>query len=195
MKTSTIFTAALIAIGSLASNVYAEDGPRFGLGTGYSSGGSVGFLGIEIDLEEVLTPVSLYAPITFGNFRIEPEIGYIRSAQSDDNVSITNSTFQLGSGFLGLHEIVDRTRLYYGARLGLSHSSVEADFNGEFAPDDESESRTNFYIGPALGTEYMPNDHFSLGGEAQLLYTSIDDPDSDISLINTRTTLFVRVYF
>ena len=72
----------------------------------------------------------------------------------------------------------------------LSKESFE--FNG----DGESNSKTDFRIGPVAGGEYYFADQFSLGAEIQVNYLSIGDfnDDSDVSrsLISTKPVLYIR---
>ncbi len=56
-------------------------------------------------------------------------------------------------------------------------------------------SKTDFFIGPAIGGEYMFNKHFSLGGEINLNYISIGHYDSEgecfkLGYFNQRSDLF-----
>lgn len=190
-------TLALILAILITNSAYAEDETRVGLGTGFSTGGTISILNLEIAVEGALSPVSFYAPVTFGNVRLEPEIGYMRYSRSSENGDSSNRTLQLGTGVFGVREIAERTHFYFGARIGVLLHALDMSYDGPFLPDDVSDSSTNLYIGPAIGSEYMLNNNFSLGGETQLLYTSYDDVEEDIdeSVINTRATLFLRVYF
>ena len=58
---------------------------------------------------------------------------------------------------------------------------------------------TDLFLGPAVGAEYYFSERFSLGGEAQLMFTAIgqedDDDDGSASLLQTGAILVVRWYF
>ena len=195
MRSVKILISAIIIICIAGTSTYAQEQDRVGIGFGYSSSGALGIAGSKLNIDDIISPVSIYLPMTFGNFRLEPEIGYVRSSASGDEQNITFSTFQLGTGLFALNRISDKTNFYYGGRLGFIRQSSEIAL-GEFDIDTESDSSTNFFLGPAMGAEHMLGDHFSVGGEAQLLYTSIDNEDEiDTSLIQTRATLFLRIHF
>lgn len=194
MKSIKLITSTIIIMVIMGATAHAQEQNRIGVGFGYSTGGSVGFAGLGLNIDEVLSPANIYVPMTFDNFRLEPEIGYIRSSSSGEEEDITLSTFQIGTGLFGLNRLSDDTNIYFGGRLGFTRQSSEI-FFGDFDPDGESDSSTNFFIGPALGSEHMLGDHFSIGGEAQLLYTSIGGEDEiDESLLRTRATFFIRVH-
>lgn len=60
---------------------------------------------------------------------------------------------------------------------------------------------SGYYVARALGGEHYFSDHFSLGGEAQFVYTSVTtepedgDWERNLSVINTRVLVFVRFFF
>jgi hypothetical protein len=63
------------------------------------------------------------------------------------------------------------------------------------------ESKTDFFIGPIAGGEYMLHKDFSLGGEIQLNYISVghyEDAtnvyDRTETIISTRALIFIRWY-
>ncbi len=146
----------------------------------------------------------VFLPLGLGNFyipilvspklRLEPEFGLFRSSSSNDNFETTLTNFRFGLGIFPLIQ-KDKANLYYGLRVGIILTSSSFKFDDI----DDSESKTDFYIGPAVGGEYFFNDHISLGGEVQLNYISIgqEDDDSDVSesVIVTRTLVFIRWYF
>jgi len=67
--------------------------------------------------------------------------------------------------------------------------------------DEWDRSKIDFYIGPALGAEYLFTKRFSLGGEIQLNFISIGQWDGDLSaensesVVRTKPLIFVRWYF
>ena len=191
MKKFMYFLLSVAVTAMLTVPLYAQDGTRIGLGVSLTaSGGSVDLF------ETVLSPASIYVPITFGKFRIEPEFGIFRvSSESGGDFprSSTSTVLQFGTGLFAVNRI-DKTLLYYGARFGLTRMSDSFDSNGS----SDSSSRTNIYGGPALGAEYMFSEHFSLGGEAQLIYLSVgstDDNDDTGSVLRSRALFFSRWHF
>jgi hypothetical protein len=141
-----------------------------------------------------MSPASIYIPVTFNEVRLEPEIGFYRSHEEDQNTESTLTMFQIGTGGF-MFEQVNSTVVYYGGRVGITLITEEFSSNNANVDD----SRTNFYIGPAFGAEHMFSDNFSLGGELQLLYISIGQvegagSDAKENLFSTFGTLFVRWY-
>lgn len=120
MKLRYKVTVVIVFASLFATATHAEDTPRIGLGTGFSSSGSISTMGFEMGVEEVLTPVSVYIPLDLGGVRFVPEIGYLRSSESDNNIDHSIRAFQFGTGIFGQHELTQQTRFYYGARLWAS---------------------------------------------------------------------------
>jgi len=133
-------------------------------------------------------------------FRVEPELGFAISTDEFKSGSFTDeettSSWKIGVGLFGLKKFEIFT-LYYGGRVGFLTQSVTED-NGT---DTDEMGSTGFYLAPALGGEHYFSDHFSLGGEAQIVYTSIatepedGDWEQNLSVINTRVLVFVRFFF
>ena len=79
---------------------------------------------------------------------------------------------------------------YYGIDIGAILSSQSS--------SSTDRSKTDFYIGPAIGGEYMFSDNFSLGGEIQVNYIKLgnfdEDSDASTSLVSTRGKIILRWY-
>lgn len=198
MKRLLLFLLALLFAGSTAS---AQDSNNVGLGVSLSSSSIIS--GIEGGIESILSPVSFYVPISLSGFRIEPEVGLFRTDESDDTGSYTQTVLQIGTGIF-LTRQHEQTLYYFGGRVGALLSSSDYEFSGEGYSGASERSRTDLYVAPALGAEYLLSDRFSLGGEAQLMYYLVgnqevdgdsEDADTDGSLLRTRPLLFVRWYF
>jgi hypothetical protein len=164
---------------------------RVGLGVGISPSS----LNV-VDVDRLLAPLSIYLPVVTPSFRLEPEIGLLRGSSSDDDFESTSTAFSMGAGLFLNRPMDASTLLYGGVRLGTLFLSdtIESEFG------DEDESRTDFFVGPSAGGEHFFSDHFSLGGEAQVLYTSFGDEedegeDASRSVLRTRALFFVRWYF
>lgn len=159
-------------------------------------------------------PSVIHVPIIRGGLKLEPELGYLRASSSvkvEDmgEVSTNTSSLRIGCGVF-LYKPVNKVSFYYGGRIGIvkMSSSEEEDYESPlYGEDTESKtSQTNFYIGPAVGAEYWIGEHFSVGGEAQLLYTEYGEPkiedgeeedEVDIfqSLMMTKYMFVLRWYF
>ncbi len=166
------------------------------------------------DLSTVALPHStIYIPIIRGNLKLEPEFGLIRMSSSQKiedygEASEKTTSLRIGCGVF-LYKSVNKVSFYYGGRIGIVRMSSSGEEEYEdplFGEDSETEiSQTNIYLGPILGAEYWIGEHFSVGGEAQLLYTKygepkIEDEDEDEveisqSLMQTRYMFVLRWYF
>jgi len=189
MKT---ITGVLVLLSVVAATAVPHSQAQTKVGIGVSLTGS----GASIDFfEALLSPATIYVPITFGSFRIEPEFGIFRTSSSsgDSDFSSSETVLQLGTGLFGLKR-VNQTQIYYGIRVGMTRVSSSSKFSGTKNDD----SRTNIYFSPATGAEYLFSDHFSLGGEMQLVYLSLgssDGSDASGSIIRTRGLFFSRWHF
>lgn len=137
----------------------------------------------------------IYAPIDVTpGFRIEPSVRFFSSesesqTQSSSFGSTTTTTVkskgdqrELAVGLFGKTSIGESVRLYYGARAAYIDVETKLRIVTRFASFDdrveEESSMDGYRISPTLGFEYLINEHFSLGGEAEWFY---QDLDSDIS--------------
>ena len=181
-----LFCSALVL--ACAPDARAQDGARFGLGIGLSSSG-LGSLDLD-GIESVFGPASLYVPITFSGFRLEPEFGFFRTSMDEGDFESSVTLLQIGTGIFALSP-VGGAIIYYGGRVGLIRLS--SSFESPSGEGDDSSN--NFFLGPATGGEYYFGDNFSLGGEMQLIYTSFDEDEGSFSIIRTRGVFFIRWHF
>jgi len=158
-------------------------------------------IGKEITFEEgtftLLDFPSFYVTlIGFSYFRVEPEIGYYRYSSSDENLKSSHEILSVGCGFFYAIR-KEKVDVYFGMRLGVIQTSSY--FKSPL--DEWDRSKIDFYIGPALGGEYLFTKRFSLGGEIQLNFISIGQWDGDLSaensesVVRTKPLIFVRWYF
>jgi hypothetical protein len=137
----------------------------------------------------------IYAPIEVTpGFRIEPSIRFVSSESESQTQSssfglpITTTAKSKGDqrefaiGLFGKTSIGESVRLYYGARGAYIDNETKLRIVTRFATSEdlleEESSFDGYRISPTLGFEYLINEHFSLGGEAEWFY---QDLDSDIS--------------
>jgi hypothetical protein len=179
----------------------AQDDPvRIGFGVGFGQGFS--FFGGE-ELSVITLPIDFadFSVVVRGkNFRFEPTLGYFSSSSSSTSSGYTSesksSNLRLGTVLAYATSIVSMN-LYYGIDIGviLSSESRESTFPGSTSTD---RSKTDFFIGPAIGGEYMFSENFSLGGEIQINYISIgnfdDDSDASSSAVSSRGKIILRWY-
>ena len=162
-------------LAACSSNVFAAD---FGVGVSVQS-----------------NDAWIYAPIDVTPaIRIEPSVRYIDS-ESDSQTQSTSFGFpvtslvksesdqlELAVGVFGKTFLGESVRLYYGARAayidGDTTQRVTTRFETSEQVSELKSSLDGYRISPTLGFEYLINEHFSLGGEAEWFY---QDVDSDIS--------------
>ena len=138
----------------------------------------------------------IYAPIDVTpGFRIEPSIRFVDSESESQTQSssfgspITTSVKsesdqrELAVGLFGKASLGESVRLYYGARAAYIENETKLRIATRFGTSEdvfveEESSLDGYRISPTLGFEYLINEHFSLGGEAEWFY---QDLDSDIS--------------
>lgn len=152
-----------------------------------------------------------YFSISGPRFKVEPEFAFNRFSSSVDaegySVEQTYTALRVGAGLFRV-AMADKLALYYGGRLGVILESVsyELDEGGFGESVSDSEDRTNFYVGPALGAEYFIANNFSVGAEGQLIFNftgeytggdeeSGDDYEVDYKTIDSRALFFLRWYY
>lgn len=163
----------------------------------------------------------LYVPIDITpSFRLEPSLRYLdQDGGSETNQVIFGTTqrvaveserqnIELALGLFGMKKLGESTRVYYGGRVAYIKSEsdfhITQSFLGTVDEQHEETSSDGYRISPTLGVEYLFNEHFSLGAEAEWFYQDIDsdfkttdDPASagDSQLTGTDTRLIVRFMF
>lgn len=139
---------------------------------------------------------SFYLPISISSrFRLEPEIGYYHYSGSDEDWKVSETIISGGCGIFFMTR-KEKVNIYFGARLGImsTSSSWEYSWNGQ---EKDKDSKTDFFIGPALGGEYFFTKNLSLGGEIQVNYINLgqwSDSDGSESVIRTKSLIFIRWY-
>ena len=166
-KTSVIWVAVIVIIlSSIPFNLISQDlenpqNDQLRIGFGISYGKTVIFNG-ESNLQTLINPLDVSNfSIVFrtANFRIEPSLGYFSSSRTY-NYDNDFSTFSIGAK-IATANLKVAMNYYFGIDFGIVLSS------------SSDGSKTDFYVGPVIGAEYMISEIFSLGGEIQLNYMSI----------------------
>ena len=199
MKKYAGLTVVGVALALCTGTLHAQEtetspGTRVGIGVAlertllFGDEGDLAFLPVGLS--------NIYVPIVMASgFRIEPEIGYLRLSESGDDWKSSGSSMRFG---LGILPAVRRgnTSIYFGARLGLVYTKTSFEFTGS---ESRSESKTDYYVGAAVGAEYGFSTHFTVGAEVQVNYISVGDfaeeSDGSHSLIGNRNLVFLRWYF
>lgn len=174
-----------------------DDRVRIGFGVGFGQG--MGFI-IGEDFSSLSLPIDFadFSVIIRGkNYRFEPTLGYFNfSSTSSSGSESSFSNFRLGT-VLAYANSKGSMNFYYGIDIGviLSSESFKSSSPGSTSTDN---SKTDFFIGPAIGGEYMFSYNFSLGGEIQINYISVgnfdDDSDASTSGVSSRGKIILRWY-
>ncbi len=187
---------SLVVSSSMAQSSAVDKAATFGLGfsvqqrlVGESDPVYYGF-----DYSNVLVP------ITWGSkLRTEFELGFWRYARSweQSGQGMSNGRLSVGIYFLQ-PRLNEKMIFYFGPRIGLNRFTHwhESEYS---SPNRQSQSRTDWNFDAAFGGEYYLSRHFSLGGEARLLYYRFgkfaDDEDEKESLITSKAMVIFRFYF
>jgi hypothetical protein len=137
---------------------------------------------------------TVYVPIDINNqIRIEPTINVFASEDELGDTKVENEGFALGAGVFFLMPTDHSVTLYVGGRLGFVSNEYKAT---TYAPSGavlatEEIDRDGFRIAPTVGFEYNFNDHISLGGEAGIGYSDVDDSE----FTGTTTNVIFRYRF
>ncbi len=195
------FLCCVVLLLFVVSAKAQDDRVRVGFGVGFGQG--MGFI-ISGDFD--FAGIAPYLPVDYAdfsvvirgkNFRFEPTLGYysISSSSSSGNES-SYSNFRLGT-VLAYANSKGSMTFSYGIDIGVILSSESRESNTP-EPTSTDNSKTDFFIGPAIGGEYMFSDNFSLGGEIQINYISVgnfdDDSDASTSAFSSRGKIILRWY-
>lgn len=123
---------------------------------------------------------TIFVPYTLNDgLWVEPFVSFARV----ENAGPSDATvFTLGAGLFKDFFQTEKTRAYFGGRLGYVHADVDP------GGDDDG-----LLVQPVLGFGYEPVNNVMFGAEAFVAYQ-----DSDITnqkTYNTGTNLFVRYFF
>jgi len=191
------------------SSFYSQESTQTHFGIGVTTAG-IKDLFLFVEGRGDIAP-TIFVPISISsNFRIEPAIGFIQLSSDRDREpeyrsKSTSKSFHIGIGFFPVIP-KEKYSLYYGTRLGFIKTSSSSEYSYSWGSHDSEESTSGFFVAPAIGGEYFLSDHFSLGGEAQVRYTSLSGEETETnnerevtdlssSSTSTRALIFIRFYF
>ncbi len=183
---------SLLLLFSISLNAQ-DNRMRIGFGVGFSKEASV-IIGDESSLALPIDLANFTFVVRGKSFRFEPNIGFFNLSATTTGymgteVDASLSNYRLGA-VIAYANAIASMNLYYGINIGVILSSISV--------DSDSESKTDFFVGPAIGGEYMFSDNFSLGGEIQINYIKIgnfdDDSDDSMSIISSRGMIILRWY-
>lgn len=125
---------------------------------------------------------NIHVPIQISpTVRLEPMIGYAHESQKTTNGSTTSTAagtlWRAGIGLLFQFSKHEDFQAYAGGRAGLARRSVKfTNSDPNFPPPTSTRaSQKNTFLAAVLGGEFYFSPRFSLGAEAQLVYTDLGD--------------------
>lgn len=210
MKTLSSFLLFLVFT-AFAFAQSEESNIQFGFGVGMSRDFPIL---INEDLEILTLPID-FANFSFvirgRNFRIEPSLGYYTVSTEGTyeaypgepyHYETSMSNFRIGAVIAYNNSSFESMNFYYGIDVGVVLSSSSSSSSiPNYTNTSNDESKTDFFIGPAIGGEYMFNRYFSLGGEINVNYISVgnysdgeDESDTTTWLISSRGAIYIRWY-
>jgi hypothetical protein len=145
---------------------------------------------------------TIYVPIDFNKkFRLEPSLRYLKDEQDiGGGFQVQQESLELGIGLFGLGGIGEQLRFYYGGRLAYIRSELDTIDVFGFDSFRQRSDVDGFRISPTLGFEYLINDRFSIGAEAEYFFQDLDTDagfggDHDRHSSGTDTRLIARFKF
>lgn len=148
-------------------------------------------IGIELtNLGNVYVPIDL-AP----NLRLEPLVG-VGTIDRDAGVDVKE--YALGIGAFYVVPVGQQAHLYVGPRVGFRRLD-------ETDPPNTTIKATDWWIGAALGGEFLAHPRVGFGGEAEILYASMGKHEAtaggppevvqrSATAVGTQGLVFVRFY-
>ncbi|NJK97441.1 MAG: hypothetical protein HC905_23275 [Bacteroidales bacterium] len=191
-----LFYLTAIFIISISSALFSQDSLRnFGIGLHVEQ-----FKLIDLGMNNSIIP-SNKVIFTFNlksKYRMEPVAGLIRYKNDEES----STGFHIG---LGSYRLLrkEKTIIFLGFKTGYDNIFTEEKRSG-YSSEMYQTKEKRFSFGPAIGGEYFFGKHFSLAGEAGLLYfyTKVNDnndsynsKDETIKHLLTDTGLILRFYF
>jgi hypothetical protein len=182
------FTATVLFLSQFSTPVAAQaPAQRFGVGVSLDMTPTSSFtiLGGSPILEA--RTGNIHFPVRVSRrLRIEPMLGYAKETQkSTSSGSSNSSSFSTLRFSVGLTWLLPRGsdfQLYAGPRLGLWRRRAQDKTTAPgFPAFSQTASQTNKFLSGVFGGEYFVTPSFSVGGEAQLTWTSFGDIDISLS--------------
>ena len=153
---------------------------------------------------------SIYVPIRFGNFKIEPELNFNSYTEDTtypavpaNNNEYESSDYTLGAGIYWRQPIGSSLESYVGGRVGYWWGEASGTYPST-PGSNWSRDESGYFIGPTVGAEYFFTKQFSIGLDASLLYRSGTNDytpvsgtaySSDEDNVYTETRTALRYYF
>ncbi len=192
MRSKSKLWIALVPVLLFAGTAQAQsDGVKVGIGVNLiqatitpdlSGGGNFG----TVALGDILVPIN------FGQrFKLEPWLGVFRFKDKREDTDFSDdqrtTQWRFGTGLYFRFPTSASFVPYFGPRVALLLTSFSSESTFPGGSSKFEFSQTDFQVGLALGGEYFFSGHFSLGGEVQLNYTSMGEPNQKLDGVDITT--------
>jgi hypothetical protein len=128
------------------------------------------------------------------HFRLEPYVWFYseRADYPASTDTIWSTSTRFGLGVFSVSRPGEPVRIYFGPRVGLLWGSnrVDGPTGGQ-----QKTSGNGWFAGGAIGGEYSPTGHISVGGEAKIEYEHSSSTTSGPGTANVPPNLFARAWF
>ena len=181
-----------------------ENDVKFGFGVSFSSEYTT-YIYSEfeqgIQLQTLPIDMANFSIIVKNNFlRLEPSFGYFTQSIDYNGgpypAEYSYSNIRVGAVVAFNNTNIESMNFYYGIDFGFIFSN--RNYTSSSSDESDSKSKTDFFIGPAIGGEYLFIEHFSFGGEINLNYISMGQYDSEMDIsswaMSTRGLIYLRWY-
>lgn len=204
LRTATIIAALALATSASAqqraTTTTTTNAPQIGLGAGLTVGAQTPGRQGGVNGEAASLGYLMFVPINFGQFRVEPFLGWSRL---DTDATGKDSDVMLGVGGFFVKPVASQLQLYAGGRLGARWVSHQDPAYG--LPGTSKDERRDTLLAVAAGGEYLPIPRVAIGAELQLSYLWVGDTKvtnagapsvegGGGSGSGTQAMVFVRVY-
>lgn len=119
---------------------------------------------------------------------------------------IKNQFVTIGIGIF-YSKPIRNTKLHFGGKVGYIKSRNEYKISASMYLFESEDKGKGYLLSPVIGGEYFFSDHFSLGGDVNFEWSSMDDDrkersdsseqkySSTIMRYNTIGIFYIRIYF
>ena len=105
---------------------------------------------------------TFYYVFNYGNFSVEPAVGFTSINQDGEYGSSKMSIMTFGLGLLKQKSDSTGLSTYYGLRVAKTTISQEDNYDYGGYSDSDSDSESFISLAPVYGLEYYVNKHFSM---------------------------------
>jgi hypothetical protein len=202
---------------SLNSIVYPQDSSKSSVKWGVGISSPVFFTSSYQFIIPPAQNTSISVPVFIkATFKLEPFISFSDYQYENEYKPATTTTtdrnetkYRFMTVGLGIFYSwpIKKTNVHFGGKLGYIKSQYEYIFEGSGFSSSNEDKGSGYLLSPAVGGEYFFSDHFSLGGELNFEWTSVDSDGEDRDNSNVRESsstvkrfstggiVNIRVYF